>query len=313
MKRFLAILVLGLLWSNNSFAELLDLGNEVKINIPNNFEYVQVPLKKFNEANALGLGFGASEIEEQYRERKKSFSYTGTEMTTFIGTKGFKNSYGKLLEEVLKGNQSSIDRISENLAQKCQNRTSEKFFYYCFFNQVHADPLIQVVKSNGISFDFKEFNSIFNKPLSSIEKKEIIELKKEIKHNKFQKIYNTKTYKSKGKIKLNIIDEKRWSIEIIGIEKLRGVRSKRHGYLLVINDYVFTIDAYSYCLKLKDCENYDHLLKKIVEPSFSLPTANIEEFDLMKKKDLVKLIGTAKTGYKYYRYYKMAKYLALLL
>jgi len=48
MKKLLAILVLGLLLSENvGFAEILDLGKGVKIKILNNHEYFEVPLRSY--------------------------------------------------------------------------------------------------------------------------------------------------------------------------------------------------------------------------------------------------------------------------
>ena len=112
MKKAIGIVVLGLLFCGNSFAELLDLGNGVKINIPNNFEYIQVDDKKFTEMNSKALGVSQKEIDMEYREYVEARGYTGTEKLTLIGPKGFKNSYGKMLHYYLTGKDSEAEKIA---------------------------------------------------------------------------------------------------------------------------------------------------------------------------------------------------------
>ena len=46
MKRLLAIIVLGLLMSGNSFAETKNIGNGLSINIPNSYHYFEISLKQ---------------------------------------------------------------------------------------------------------------------------------------------------------------------------------------------------------------------------------------------------------------------------
>ena len=46
MKRLLAIVVLGLLMSGNSFAETKNIGNGLSINIPNSYHYFEISLKQ---------------------------------------------------------------------------------------------------------------------------------------------------------------------------------------------------------------------------------------------------------------------------
>ena len=52
-KTLLSVLFVLLLIQNNAFAEILDLGNGLKINLPNNFSYYQQTLEQSNKDNGL--------------------------------------------------------------------------------------------------------------------------------------------------------------------------------------------------------------------------------------------------------------------
>lgn len=73
MKKLLVILVLGLLWSENAFAEIKNIGNGLSINIPNKYKYFELTFKqlisRFPEIGSnekiygdLGIGMDAKLI-----------------------------------------------------------------------------------------------------------------------------------------------------------------------------------------------------------------------------------------------------------
>ena len=157
--------------------------------------------------------------------------------------------------------------------------------------------------------EFLEITKFFDLPPNKKEKKEIEEFKKS-SGNDFDR-YITKRHGSKQKHRqkksLVILGDK-WFFETKGKLVIDGEKSKTHGLKTLLNDRVIYIT--SQCFSRKTCKNIDQLMLKIIGPTFSLEITKIKKFDTSNKKEMIKMFNTVKNGY---RYYKLAKFLIMLL
>ena len=80
------------------------LDNEVKIKIPEKYEFLQLDYIKFFKLNVKGI-LKPDEIKKTLQEQKDFLAFDGTETTTIVAAKGFsgKAGYGSLIKHIYDG------------------------------------------------------------------------------------------------------------------------------------------------------------------------------------------------------------------
>ena len=126
MKKLLGIVVLGLLWCNITFAKTIQLDQGVKVKIPKDFEYLQFNQLEFMRGSFEGMEMSKSEIDEIIDQMQSYLGMNGTEISTIIGRKGYKNSYGDFTNHILSGNNPETWSGFEEFSIKCGNKKTEK-------------------------------------------------------------------------------------------------------------------------------------------------------------------------------------------
>ena len=142
--------------------------------------------------------------------------------------------------------------------------------------------------------------------LTKSEKKEkdkyLKEIEKDLWLNETQGDYR----RSKMEPKIIINDQGLWLIRYKGHTNMMGAVFKSNYYVMTVNNRVVVL--YTFC-DGRSCKNIDQKVAKILAPSFKIDSKK-QSFNLDDKEDMMNMIGTIRDGY---RYYKLAKFLLLLL
>ena len=262
MKKFLGIVVLGLLWCNVGLAEILELDHGIKINIPKNYEYAQFDQEEFQRAN-LQDHLSKKELDDTIKETHTLLGMIGTETSTLIGKKGFKDGYADLYEHIVKKkeNAESWPGLS-NISNKCGRKKTEKSQMKCLVKVMNLDPTIQIDIGNGTNEDLKELSAI----LQEVEKNPK-DLKKLNKSSETVKNYFGSQYQNEINLKITHIDNKQWGFAITGKDNLFGMKAKRLGYAMIYNDHIFSIQAF--CISQTNCKKIKKINIEILQPYLS--------------------------------------------
>tara|TARA_B100000989_G_C19436878_1_gene425523 strand:- start:47 stop:856 length:810 start_codon:yes stop_codon:yes gene_type:complete len=169
MKKVLGIVILGLLWCNITFAKIIELDQGVKIKIPDGYEYVQFKRLEFMRAKAGEWGeLSKSQFDKFIDEQQTLLGMNGTETSTIIVRKEYKDSYIDFINHVSTGKSWKGWPGMRKIANKCANKKSQKSVVKCIVDTLKMDPIIQINLANDISKDpvlmpaLKEFGKIEN-------------------------------------------------------------------------------------------------------------------------------------------------------
>ena len=156
MKKFLGIVFLALLWCNITFAKIIELDQGVKIKIPDGYEYVQFKRLEFFRGKAGEWGeLSKSQFDNYIDEQQTLFGMNGTETSTIIVRKEYKDSYIDFINHVLTGKSWKSWPGMRKIANKCANKKSQKSIVKCTVDTLKMDPIIQISLANDISKDPK--------------------------------------------------------------------------------------------------------------------------------------------------------------
>lgn len=253
-----------LLWFSTLLAKTIQLDQEVKIKIPENYEYLQFDQLKFMRANLEEVEVSKSEIDEIIDQLHLLLGMNGTETSTIIGRKGYKDSYGDFIYHVLSGKNPETWSGFDKMLTKCGNKKTEKSQMNCLINFFKMDPLIQIDVSNGRNDDFKELAIALGKAnVGGSEDFESFDFMTEKVKNTF-----SIAYQNEIKTKIVKVQNKYWGIEILGEDRMMGLTSKRIGYIFFHNGYVFITQGF--CMSKKTCQNIKKLNDKIIEPYLAM-------------------------------------------
>jgi len=292
MKKFLGIVVLGLLWCNIIFAKTIQLDQGVKIKIPNDYEYLQFNQYEFMKGNLEGMEMSKSEIDEIIDQMQLYLGMNGTETSTIIGRRGYKNSFGDFTNHILSGNNPESWSGFGKFSQKCGNKKTEKSIMKCTIDFFKMDPIIQIDVANGINEELKELALALEE--ANIGDAEDFESFNETT----EKVKNTfnDMYQNEIEIKIAKVKNKLWGIEILGKDIMMGFTAKRIGYMFFQNEHVFVIQGY--CMSKKTCKNIKNLNDKILEPYLSMKLINEKTPEKKDDNELVKKIKDLNDLYK---------------
>ena len=264
MKKLLAIVVLGIMCFNVTYAEIIQLDQGVKVKIPKDYEYLQFNQLEFLRFNLQGIVTSKSKLDEMIDRQQLYLGMNGTETSTIIGRKGYKNLYGDFTNHLLSGNNPEMWSGYEEFLTKCGNKKTEKSMMKCMINFLKIDPLIQIDVANGSSEDLKELSlALAEANIGNGEDFESI-------NETTEKIKNTfgDVYQNEIEIKIAKVKNKLWGIEVLGEENIMGFTGKRIGYIFLHNGHVFA--AQGFCMSKKTCKNIKNLNDKIIEPYLSM-------------------------------------------
>ena len=306
-KTLLSVLFVLLLIQGNAFAEILDLGNGLKINLPNNFSYFQETLEETDNDNAL------QETQEEIEAEQKSLAEAGFKLSDKITSMAPGLDLYTPEYEVLKKTGEFSDKATKEIipvVKKCQRKKTEEAFTKCagikMFKHFKLLPWFSIMGATEVSDVFSELNEISSSTeLTKNEKKERNKYLKEIEKDDW--INETVgMMKIKMKPKIIIDDQGLWQIRYKGHTTMFGVVFKSNSYIMVVNNRIVSLDT---LCDGTSCKNIDQKVAKILAPSFKMDSKK-QSFKLDNKEDMMKMVVTVRNGY---RYYKIAKYLLLLL
>ena len=258
MKKLLAIVVLGLLWSGICYADIIKLNQGTVVKIPKGFEYFQIWRKDYYQTQ-FNMNNVPQDLRESFiKENKEFWGYDGSEMVTLIGKKGFADLYGDLLKHLGTGRDiSSWSRFNE-LSKKCGKKITAQSRMKCINNFLKIEPMFEVNVGNKKTDYIREIDKEINE-IKTSDQKEIDKINNsmndEIKYEKSVSLIEG-NYKN--------IQNKKWGIEINTIDKLDTAKAKSFGYIFLHNGYQFSIRGF--CSSSKDCKKIKKLNNQIIEP-----------------------------------------------
>ena len=264
MKRILVSFFVGLLWCTSTLAETVMLDNEVKIKIPEKYEFLQLDYIKFFKLNAKGI-VKPEEIKSILQQQKDFLAFDGTETTTLVAKKGFngKSGYGNLIKHVYNGGHDQDWKGWSKIKSLCRSRSAtEKKFFECALTKMKTDPIIQIDVGKGSSEEIKEISS----GVVGVSEDEI----KDFNEN-FETVKNKfgNQYKNELDLKFEKISDSKWAFLISGKENMFGVKGERKGYLIPHRGH--TVLVQGFCYSKKTCSKIDKINKEIIGPFLSGP------------------------------------------
>jgi hypothetical protein len=307
-KTLLSVLFVLLLIQGNTFAEILDLGNGLKINLPNNFSYYQQTLEQSNKDN--GLQQTKEEIEANQKTMEEIGFYLNTKITSMaLGMDWIIPEF----ETIRKTGTYSDKAMKEIIpvVKKCQRKKTDEAYMNCFgkkmFKHFKLLPWFAIMGATDVSDELSIFDEITSIELTKSEKKGRDKYLKEIENDHDAWINQTDgIMKAKMKPKIIIDDQGLWQIRYKGHINMMGAVFKSNFYIMIVNNRI--VQLLTIC-DGKSCKSIDQKVAKILAPSFKINSKK-QSFNLNDKEDMMKMVGTIRTGY---RYYKVAKFLILLL
>ena len=259
MKRILVSFFVGLLWCTSTLAETVMLDNEVKIKIPEKYEFLQLDYIKFFKLNVKGI-LKPDEIKKTLQEQKDFLAFDGTETTTIVAAKGFsgKAGYGSLIKHIYDGGSDQNWKGWSKIRSLCQSRsTTEQKFLKCALTQMKADPIIQIDVGKGTSEEIKEISS----GVVEISEEEI----KDFNEN-FETVKNKfgSRYKNEMDFSFEKISDSKWAFLISGKENMFGIKGERKGYMIPHRGHMVLVQGF--CYSKKTCSKIDRINKEIIGP-----------------------------------------------
>ena len=180
MKKLLAIVVLGLLWSNISFAKEKDIGNGLVIKIPNNYKYFELTFKQLilrfpdvTESDEqllddLGIGMNSKLIVITNNKKSIKFFKDVTSVTGFEKLmKKYFEPYINIMADpkVLKMMFKDIKKINPNITatklEDLMDELSENEFMELWF-EVFQNPKTRKKYEKMLAPITRKFNKAYN-------------------------------------------------------------------------------------------------------------------------------------------------------
>ena len=179
MKKILGIIVLGLLMSANSMAKTKNIGNDISINIPNNYEYFELTFKQlssrfpdidYTDLDEWGIGIDSKIVV--LANKKKSIRLF-EDLTTVTGLAKLEDEFYEPLLELFE-NPALIKIVEKYVKKKFPNSDLDNLseeelnilFYQGFADKkfmkkidIHIRPLINKFNSK---YEFDKITVILN-------------------------------------------------------------------------------------------------------------------------------------------------------
>jgi len=307
-KTLLSVLFVLLLIQANAFAEILDLGNGLKINLPNNFSYFQQTLEQSNKDNGL------QQTKEEIEADQKTLEEIGFNLNSKVTSMALGMDWIIPEFETIRKTGTYSDKAMKEIKpfiKKCARKKTDEALMNCvgikMFKHFKLVPWFAIMGATDVSDELSIFDEISSTELTKSEKKERSKYLKEIENDHDAWLNETiGIMKVKMKPKIIIDDQGLWQIRYKGHMNMMGAVFKANFYIMEVNNRI--VQLMTMC-DGKSCKNIDQKVDKILAPSFKINSKK-KSFNLDDKEDLMKLVGTVRAGY---RYYKIAKFLIVLL
>ena len=305
-KTLLSVLFVLLLIQGNASAEILDLGNGLKINLPNNFKYYQQTVGESKKDNFLQVP--QEELEAWYKIAKEYGFTQNTKITHMALGLDWLAPEIEVFRKTGDYSDKAIKEV-EPVVKKCQRKKTEEASMNCVFkkmlNHFKLLPWFSIMGATEVSDSLSFLDKNSSTELTKSEKKERDKYLKEIEKDDW--INETVgMMKIKMKPKIIIDDQGLWQIRYKGHTTMMGVVFKSNSYIMVVNNRIVSLDT---LCDGTSCKNIDQKVAKILAPSFQMDSKK-QSFKLDNKEDMMKMVVTVRNGY---RYYKLAKFLIVLL
>ena len=303
-------LIILLIFCNIASAEIVLLGDLVKINIPEDKTYTKYNKLEHTMKNMSDAKFTDNEIDRVLNSAINAGS-AGDEIAIHINSEKFfeteknsKDDFG-ILE-----NEAMLDDAIFSCAKKLGSLNKSKKSINCIEKELRiineATYYFNVWINKNEDLEFKELFSLSDDQIAELSAREIKQINKK---------YSPKLkFKSKSK---EIIYSGTQNIKITGtgdfyIEEMLsvtryGLKSTYVSFNIPYKNRRFVI--FADCID-EFCIDIRQKMSEIIDPTFSVNPNGIKTYDFQKKQDMLDLITKVKNGY---RIFKIAKLLMFLV
>jgi hypothetical protein len=303
-------LIILLIFCNIASAEIVLLGDLVKINIPKDKTYTKYNKLEHTMKNMSDAKFTENEIDRFLNSAINAGS-AGDEIAIHINSEKFfeieinsKDDFG-ILE-----NEAMLDDAIFSCAKKLGSLNKSKKLNNCIEKELRiineATYYFNVWINKNEDLEFKELFSLSDDQIAELSAREIKQINKK---------YSPKLkFKSKSK---EIIYSGTQNIKITGtgdfyIEEMLsvtryGLKSTYVSFNIPYKNRRFVI--FADCID-EFCIDIRKKMSEIIDPTFSVNPNGIKTYDFQKKQDMIDLITKVKNGY---RIFKIAKLLMFLV
>ena len=166
MKKFLAILVLGLVWCNVGFAKIINIENRVRLEVPNDYEYID--LESIPETMSAAEDVLGQDVKVFLVGTKKSINFT------LLYIESGEELFEPIAEKMEKKNFRSQKQMEKFVGSEL-NKLFKKHKYEGVIGVVVSNETIDQIDDELMDL-VEEIRSMSNAEL----KKEVKKYKKEI-------------------------------------------------------------------------------------------------------------------------------------
>ena len=305
MKKLFSLIFL-LLLTSTSLAEVIDIGNGYKINIPEGMTYTKKNALEIVRENFERRKLSKKEIKDMMFLLKKA-GFDGTEdeidimsQEEFDYIERDKDEFGK----------AENDLIFLEVAQKCKDKKTDKSFKNCLSRELkialNSEVGYTINMSNTVSQQMVRLNSLSLEELNKLSKKEYKKINKE-HSSKIKFKSKSGKFSEKGTRKIRVTNDGNFYI----VQK-STIIDNDFKYSLI--SFVISVDNRSLHVSAtcfgESCKGVGSKMIEIIEPTFKIETQNITTYDIDNKEEMLMLVGKVRNGYKIF---KIAKLLLILL
>ena len=302
MKRLFIFIIFNLLILPiiNSHAQNTANLYGININVPNNFEPVKTNTKRFMLWERMGYGQSEHEAKVILDKMFRDVNFSDDNEVMFLGDKNFVSLFSKHKDAKNYTSWNSI--FQSKVMGACGNKTTEKSLIKCAVEKMGGNLSFTLnVSDIKIPVTGEEINEFYN--LKKSEMKKIL--------NDSLKVSQVTNLKRKIK-KFSIVYDNNENIALLLDLKFKSgpITSTNRSIISFKDDRVVMVQMN--CMKKASCDLGKSIFPNIVEPIIEL--SSNQEISIkngtINNKDLEKLIGVVRTGY---RIRSISKLLFLLL
>ncbi|MBO6489776.1 MAG: hypothetical protein HVK25_03785 [Pelagibacteraceae bacterium] len=130
MKKIWGILIVVVFWCNVATSEILELGNDLRFKIPDNYEYIQINYKKYLDSLTKSVDKKyQKELKKLNKKDAKHLGLDGKEIITIIGNEGFGELYSSLVNHHIEKKKGQWEGF-KIIEKECGEAGMIEFKYY---------------------------------------------------------------------------------------------------------------------------------------------------------------------------------------
>jgi hypothetical protein len=302
-------LIILIIFSNIASAEIVLLGDFVKIKIPENKTYTEYNKLEHMKENMSDANFTDKEINRFLNSAINAGS-SGDEIAIHINSeKFFKTEENSKDDFGILENEAMLDDALFSCAKKIGNLKKSKKLNKCLEKELRiineSTYYFNVWVNENEDKEFKELFNLTDDQVANLSSREIKKINKKYSP-KFKFKSKSKKIKYSGSQNIKITGTGDFYIEEMLNVTRYGLKSTYVSFNIPYKNRRFVI--FADCID-EFCIDIRKKMSEIIKPTFSINPNGIKTYDFQKKQDMIDLITNVKNGYRIFRIAKLLMFL----